>query len=308
MLLGKEGNTLYFGDIGESSKTCTGYFERNGARPCKPDENPAEWMLHVTGVTSQCTQDWPSIWKASAERKAVKVELVRLKETLSLEPSTETDPDALHPFAAEFWTQLRVVLPRVFAQYWRTPSYLYSKLSLCLLSVRALLLHYMIQDVADSVAQALFIGFSFWKTPNSIQGLQNQLYAVFMLLSIFTTFCNQIIPNYLAQRSLYEVRERQSKTFAWHVFILSNIIVELPWNCLMALLIFLGWYYPIGLYQNAVEAGQTGERGALMFLFILAFMLFAGTFTHMIIAGLETGDGAAAFINLLFSLSLIFCG
>lgn len=86
------------------------------------------------------------------------------------------------------------------------------------------------------------------------------------------------------------------------------MLVEIPWNTLMALLVFVSWYYPIGLHQNAVVADQTVERGALMFLYILTFMLFAGTFTHMIIAGVETAEGAGAIINLLFSLSLIFCG
>jgi hypothetical protein len=32
-------------------------------------------------------------------------------------------------------------------------------------------------------------------------------------------------------RSLYEGRERPSKTFSWHVFLISNIFVELPWAC-----------------------------------------------------------------------------
>jgi hypothetical protein len=42
---------------------------------------------------------------------------------------------ALRPFAAPFGTQLWIVLVRVFHQYWRTPSYLYSKVALCLFSV-----------------------------------------------------------------------------------------------------------------------------------------------------------------------------
>jgi hypothetical protein len=45
-----------------------------------------------------------------------------------------------------------------------------------------------------------------------------------------------------------------------------------------------------------------------MFLYILEFIIFAGTFTHMAIAGVETEDGAGAIINLLFSFSLVFCG
>ena len=154
----------------------------------------------------------------------------------------------------------------------------------------------------------MFIGFSFWKTPNSLQGLQDQLFAVFLLLTIFSNFCQQIMPLFVTQRALYEVRERPSKTYSWAIFLLSNILVEIPWNSLMAVLVFVGWYYPIGLRENAVEAGQVGERGVLMFLFILMFMIFAGTFTNMVIAGIETAEAAGNITNLLFSLSLIFCG
>lgn len=154
----------------------------------------------------------------------------------------------------------------------------------------------------------MFVGFSFWKTPNSRQGLQNQLFAVFLLLTIFSNFCQQIMPHFVTQRALYEVRERPSKTYSWTVFILSNILVEIPWNSVMAVLVFVGWYYPIGLRQNAVEAGQVAERGALMFLFILTFMIFAGTFTNMVLAGIESAEAAGNITNLLFSLSLIFCG
>lgn len=76
----------------------------------------------------------------------------------------------------------------------------------------------------------------------------------------------------------------------------------------MSVVVFLGWYYPIGLRQNAVEAGQVAERGVLMFLFILTFLIFAGTFTNMVIAGIETAEAAGNITNLLFSLSLICCG
>ena len=129
-----------------------------------------------------------------------------------------------------------------------------------------------------------------------------------MLLTIFSNFCQQIMPHFVTQRALYEARERPSKAYSWEVFILSNILVEMPWNALMAVIVFVGWYYPIGLRQNAVEADQVAERGALMFLFILMFLIFAGTFTNMVIAGIETAEAAGNITNLLFSLSLIFCG
>jgi len=303
------GKTMYFGEIGKSSKTMTGYFERNGARPCGEDENPAEWMFEVTGAApdSECTKDWPAIWKNSEEHRAVKTELARMKETKPQQPIAFNDPDELRPYAAPFAIQFWIVLVRVFQQYWRTPSYLYSKVALCLFSVSPNTSK-SITETFLTLVQALFIGFSFWEMPNSLQGLQNQMYAIFMLFTIFGNFCTQILPHFVTQRALYEARERPSKTYSWQVFILSNILVEIPWNALMALFIFVSWYYPIGLRQNAVEAGQVAERGGLMFLFILVFLIFAGTFTDMCVAGLETAEAAGNLGNLLFPLMLIFCG
>lgn len=140
LFIAEGGKTVYFGEIGDSSKTVTSYFERNGARGCGKDENPAEWMLEVIGAApgSEITEDWPLIWKNSDEHKAVKAELRRLKNSLSQESKSIHDADALRPFAASFVTQLSLVLTRVFQQYWRTPSYLYSKVALCLFSVSVL--------------------------------------------------------------------------------------------------------------------------------------------------------------------------
>ena len=40
LLLRKGGQTVYFGDLGHHCHTLIGYFERNGARKCGPEENP----------------------------------------------------------------------------------------------------------------------------------------------------------------------------------------------------------------------------------------------------------------------------
>lgn len=129
-----------------------------------------------------------------------------------------------------------------------------------------------------------------------------------MLMTIFGQLVQQIMPHFVTQRALYEARERPSKAYSWKAFMLSNIMVELPWNSLMALLIFLCWYYPIGLYRNAEPTDAVHERGALMFLLILAFLLFTSTFTHMCVAAIETAETAGNIANMLFSLTLIFCG
>jgi hypothetical protein len=40
LLLGKGGQTVYFGDIGENSSTILNYLERNGAPRCGSNANP----------------------------------------------------------------------------------------------------------------------------------------------------------------------------------------------------------------------------------------------------------------------------
>jgi ABC-type multidrug transport system ATPase subunit len=47
LFLAAGGKTVYFGEIGEDSKTMISYFERNGSRKFAADENPAEVKLEV---------------------------------------------------------------------------------------------------------------------------------------------------------------------------------------------------------------------------------------------------------------------
>ncbi|KAL2006612.1 hypothetical protein VTN00DRAFT_9280 [Thermoascus crustaceus] len=293
LFLAAGGKTVYFGEIGEKSSTLASYFERNGAPPLPPDANPAEWMLEVIGAApgSHTDIDWPAVWRNSPERKAVHDHLDELKSTLSQKPTeaTTSDPDAYKEFAAPFSVQLWECLLRIFSQYWRTPTYIYSKSAL-------------------SILTALYIGFSFFHAQNSLQGLQNQMFSIFMLMTIFGNLVQQIMPNFVTQRALYEARERPSKTYSWQAFMMANLIVELPWNTLMAVFIFVCWYFPIGLYRNAEPTNSVNERGGLMFLLIWAFLLFTSTFAHMIIAGIEVAETGGNLANLLFSLCLIFCG
>ncbi|EAU31010.1 ABC transporter CDR4 [Aspergillus terreus NIH2624] len=295
LLLASGGRTVYFGDIGESSEHLISYFERNGAPPCPQGANPAEWMLEAIGAApgSSSKIDWHATWKNSPEYQVVKAELERLRIRSGSSAPHVDDEENSGEFAAPFHWQLWEVTHRVFQQYWRTPSYIYSKASLVTLV---------------SAFIAYFLGFAFFKAPNTVQGLQNQMFAIFNLLTVFGQLVQQTMPYFVIQRSLYEVRERPSKVYSWKVFMLSQIIVEIPWNTLMSVIMFLCFYYPIGLYQNAEPAHQVTERGALFFLFLWAFMMFTCTFTDFIIAGVESAEQGGNVANLLFMLCLIFCG
>ncbi len=81
LLLGKGGNTIYFGDIGEDSLVMREYFARHGA-PCPPNVNPAEYMLEAigAGVTPRIgDRDWKDIWLDSPDCARAKTEIEQIK-------------------------------------------------------------------------------------------------------------------------------------------------------------------------------------------------------------------------------------
>ena len=130
LLLAKGGRTVYFGDIGQGSRVLVDYFVRNGAPGLPQGANPAEYMLEVIGAApgAQTDVDWPAVWQGSPECQNVQAELQRLAASPAAHASQPSDDKATHAeFAAPFTLQFREVIRRVFQQYYRSPSYIYSK-------------------------------------------------------------------------------------------------------------------------------------------------------------------------------------
>lgn len=332
LLLQNNGRTVYFGEVGKDSSTLIDYFERHSGLRCPERANPAEWMLEVIGAAPNSTtdKDWHQIWRSSAEYRETHQELDRLAakgpplQPASVSaPTTESRPghagwvigwspkltqrslttppssapatpishgDESHrQFAAGFVTQAQQVTLRVFRHYWRSPGYIAAKFLL-------------------SLTTSLFVGFVFFNASTTHQGLQNQMFAIVLIMTIFAQLVYQMIPQFLLQRSLFEARERSSKAYSWYVFMACNILVELPWNSLMAAIMFFCVYYPMGLYHNAELTHAVSERGALFFLVVWQFFMFTSSFAHLAISAVESAENGANIANLAFSLMLVFCG
>ncbi|KAK1990581.1 ABC-2 type transporter [Colletotrichum falcatum] len=293
LLLASGGRTVYFGEIGRNSRTLVDYFVRNGGPDCPPGANPAEHMLEVIGAApgAHTDIDWPAVWRQTPEYRSVQDELARLSAGTSAQsaPAGKPDPSGYNEFAADYRTQYEEVTIRAFQQYWRSPSYIYSKLIL-------------------SVGVALFIGLSFLNAPNTQRGLQNQAFGVFLFLTMFGQISEQLMPVFVSQRTMYEARERPSKAYSWTAFLFANIVVELAWNSVVAVFSFVCWYYPIGLYRNAYPTNAVDSRGITMFLHVLMYFVFTSTFAHMVIAGVESAEIAGGIVNLVSIMLFLFCG
>ncbi|ERF69401.1 hypothetical protein EPUS_05946 [Endocarpon pusillum Z07020] len=291
LLLIQDGRSIYFGNIGPGSQTVLEYFRKHGAPRCEPEENPAEWLMDISSraVDGYKTVQWSKIWQTSTERQKIKDSLELMKKRLQSPPKEGPQTKTSGKYASSYLKQLYHVTKRNFEQDWRTPSYLYSKLFLTL-------------------GAGLVNGFSFYMSANSMQGVQNQVFSVFLVFTLHSSLVQLIMPRFLENRTLYELSERPSRTYSWAVFVMSNIISELPWQTLLAVIQFTTWYYPLGMYRNALAAHHLNERGGLMFLLIWSYMLFSSTFSQMVVTIMPDAATGINISALLYSLSLIFCG
>ncbi|KAF9890684.1 hypothetical protein FE257_005550 [Aspergillus nanangensis] len=284
LFLAKGGRTVYFGDIGPQSSVLLEYFERHGARQCGRLENPAEYIIE-TVTNNDSAQDWSQVWTGSAEYEAVLTELNRIQGAgkASDPNSVPSDDNDNLEFAMPFFSQLFHVLLRVFRQYFRQPEYILSKYILGIIS-------------------GLFIGFSFWKSDNTQQGFQNVLFSIFLLCTIFGTMVNQIMPKFVLQRSLYEVRERPSRIYSWKVFIVSQMLVEVPWQLVLGVCAWACFYFPV------LGTSTTPESRGLVLLFIVQFYIYAASMAQFTVAALGEPAVAAMLATLMFGLSFLFNG
>ncbi|KAF2805347.1 uncharacterized protein BDZ99DRAFT_511345 [Mytilinidion resinicola] len=291
LLLEKGGKTVYFGDIGTDASTLVNYFERNGAPRCGPKHNPAEWVLDVTSRKSRDKERalnyaWSDVWNNSPEKKDI---LCHIDELQAVQVDIGASPAAHDEYAAPIGQQLLLVQWRLAQEYWRTPTYLYSKLALC-------------------VGSAICTGFSFFTTTLDIQGLNNIIFAVFFLTNMFNTVDQQVIPRLTDNRDLFEARERRSKTYTWHVFVAANILIELFWQSFTAILVFVVWYFPIGLYKNGTPEFPAVERGGLVLCIIWMFCLFISTLSQAVGIAISHAETAVQIATLFSYLSMVFCG
>jgi ABC-type multidrug transport system permease subunit len=109
-------------------------------------------------------------------------------------------------------------------------------------------------------------------------------------------------------RTLFEIREQPSRTYSWVAFLVSNILVEVSTQTIVGVIAFVSWYFPIGLWRNALWQDELSERAGLTFLFIWSLMILFQTLSQMVMVLMPNVPTGINVANLLFMLSLIFSG
>jgi ABC-type multidrug transport system ATPase subunit/ABC-type multidrug transport system permease subunit len=119
LLLKAGGRVVYHGNLGHDSQDLISYFQGNGARPCPPDANPAEYMLEVIGAGDPNYKgtDWADVWQDSKECRARGDELAEMvdrRRNVDQSRSLKDDREYAMPLAV----QTRAVVNRAFVAYW----------------------------------------------------------------------------------------------------------------------------------------------------------------------------------------------
>ena len=235
-------------------------------------------MLDVigAGAATTTTIDWHDVWEKSPESTSTAREIQRVHQEGRNRPAVETK---LRTEYSSTWAhQTFVVAQRSAAAIWRDPTYVTAKLML-------------------NIAAGLFIGFTFWKSPSTMQGIQNKLFSIFVILILSVPGAQQLQIPFIASRTVYEIRERPSKMYSWSAWVTAQILVELPWNVFGGIVLFFCWYWTVGFPT---------ERAGYTFLTLAVLIPFYYTTVGQAIASMApTVEIAGLLFTSLFSFVLI---
>jgi hypothetical protein len=279
LLLARGGKTVYFGDIGKNADTLKEYFARYEA-PCPKDANPAEHMIDVVSGRLSQGKDWNKIWLESPEHQRTVEELDHIISDAASKPPGTVDDG--FEFAMPLWQQTKLVTQRMNVSIWRNTDYINNKLAL-------------------HVGSALFNGFSFWMIGDSIADLQLRLFTVFNFIFVAPGVIAQLQPLFIDRRDIYEAREKKSKMYSWIAFVTGNIVSELPYLCICAVLYFVCWYYTVGFPKDSNKSGAT--------LFVMIMYEFIYTGIGQFVAAYAPNAVFASLANpLIIGVLISFCG
>jgi ATP-binding cassette subfamily G (WHITE) protein 2 (SNQ2) len=306
LLIGNGGKPLYFGDIGPQSRTAIAYFQQNGATPCGPDDNPAEYLLDagnglrdsdaLTDAVSrkasiislgagkshqsldQVNRDWAQIWRNSPESQLLEQKIAELR----MQPSVVQIADIDKSYALSSVQQFPIVFKRFITGYSRNPGYVFGRIAIMLI-------------------QGLFSALAFIHVasqPVSFQGAILTMFVLFNMVTFGVAIISFVQPQLIEERA-YFLRESEEGFYDWKSFSLSLILAEIPFSILATLVFFCIVYFAVGLRLDMLAP-------LVVLLTLIIFHLYCATFGQSVAAfapGLDIAALVASFVATIFPVS-----
>ena len=276
LLLAPGGQTVYFGETGEKSSQVVNYFGQYGAI-IDSQANPAEFILSTVTSKEAGSQDWPAIWRESAERKSLDTTIRQLNARTTTPTAVRGNSHSGSQYALPLGAQILAVTRRHWLSVWRDGMYNFSK-------------------VAKSLFVELFIAFTFFHVGSSEQGIQNHMIAVLLLSWIIPTTCADLQDMWFRKWAIFSAREKNG-IYDWKALLTALVAVELPWQLGTYTLVFLASYWTVGFPNGTAIAGFNYFMWLLLAIF--------GTGYCQLLAALFPNDTMGGYANSLFWVLLM---
>ncbi|GLA65890.1 hypothetical protein AtubIFM56815_009691, partial [Aspergillus tubingensis] len=272
LFLSNEGRTVYFGSTGDNAQPLLDYLESNGAsRTLRQNEDAAEYIVEIlSAATNKHGEAWSDIWAKNNQVDPIHEEFASV-HTQNNNPTDDNE------FATPLHLQFPIVLRRTLQQYWRSHLSILSRILL-------------------QISAALIITFSFYKHGTSISGLQETIFSALMICTLFIPIVHQTLPHLTKHHTIYQTRERLTKTYSSKVLILSLVLTELLYQIPLSICVWAIYYYPI-----SDTTTQPPPRQGLVLLFFIQFFIYAISFALLTISTSTLITGICTFMALTFN-------
>lgn len=285
LLLKKGGFTTYFGELGDESSGLINYLERYPASPkIKAGENPATWMLTVTGAGSGAGDTKPFDYAASysvSELQKDALERIEGFDASATDDNLITFP-TVH--ATSDSTQSSSVFKRMWKVYWRSPSY------------------NRVRTIVASVIALLFGSvYASQRTPTNESDMNSRVTSIYITtLFLGVNAFNTILPVYEVERNMF-YRHKAALMYGYRAFNRAWTLAEIPFILFSAMMFCICFYFLLGFSTLAYKF-------FLYYMFVAfngAMWTFLGQAFMALFRDVQTAQGSGA---VIIGLSSIFTG
>nr|TKR91005.1 pleiotropic drug resistance protein 3-like [Populus alba] len=236
ILMKRGGQIIYSGELGQNSSKLIEYFEGiPGVPKIKENYNPATWMLEVTGSSMEARLglDFANLYRDSHlfQKNEELVARLGLPEQGSKELHFSTR------FPQNAWKQFKACLWKQEMSYWRSPKYNLVRLIFIIVS-------------------SLIFGALLWQKGQKINDEQD-FFNILGSIFIFIQFagianCSSVMPFVATERTIV-YRERFAGMYSSWAYSSAQVVVEIPYILLQALLFLIITYPAINFYWSAYK-------------------------------------------------------
>lgn len=275
LLLAPGGRTIYFGETGANASKVANYFGRHGAH-VQAHENPAEFIVStISGA--EASEKWHTNWLESAERAEVESRIAEIND--NPRPEGDNSLDASKAFALPLLAQTIALTQRHWTSTYRDGRYNFSK-------------------TFKSLFCQMFNAFTFFHVGRDIQGIQNYVLSLLILVQVIPALAPDIQAKWLSKWALFEARERNG-IYDYKALTAALIIVEIPWQFFNFTLMYFVQYWTVGWPNTSYAAGYSYVLWLVLSYFATSWsQLIASIFPQQ-----SVGLANSLFWNILIAFS-----